>query len=224
MALMTAEGIRPFRERLLNRLDEITARYLAKWPGASGQVRSVARRFAMITIGGELATEFGLTGWDRDAPEVMVGLCFDSWLHDRGTAGCKEDQQAVQALREFISRFGHSRFLDWVPKRAGEYPDGWDDGKPPTERFRIQNAAGWRKWSQMPDGGWCWCYNLTLDGMREVLSGLDFEDSIRALRDAGLIVPDSQGKNTHGLTPPDGTRVRLYVVSAHILSVSAKGG
>ena len=223
-ALMTAEGIRPFRERLLNRLDEITAGYLAKWPGASGQVRSVARRFAMITIGGELATEFGLTGWDKDAPEVMVGLCFDSWLHDRGTAGRKEDQQAIQALREFISRFGHSRFLDWVPKRAGEYPEGWDEGKPPPERFRIQNAAGWRKWAQMPDGNWCWVYHLTLEGMREILSGLDFEGGIRALRDARLIIQDSQGKNTHGLTPPDGARVRLYVVSANILSVSAKGG
>lgn len=199
---MTQEGIRPLRERLLERLETIATGYLANWPKSSGQVRSVARRFAMIAIGGELATSFGLTGWDTDTAEVLVGMCFGDWLRARGTSGRREDEQAVQQLRDFIARNGSARFADWVDKNPEELPETWDEGKPPPERYRIQNQAGWRRWLKTQDGRWGWCYMLTSSGMREAMAGLNMKDATKVLVDRGVLIPDTQGKTSR----PNGHR------------------
>lgn len=219
---MTQEGIRPLRERLLERLETIASGYLANWPQSSGQVRSVARRFAMIAIGGELATSFGLTGWDTDTAEVLVGMCFGDWLRARGTSGRREDEQAVQQLRDFIARNGSARFADWVDKNPEELPDTWDEGKPPPERYRIQNQAGWRRWLKTQDGRWGWCYMLTSSGMREAMAGLNMKDATKVLVDRGVLIPDTQGKTSRPERPPgQAGQIRLYVVAGNILALSA---
>ncbi|MFT8656821.1 MAG: DUF927 domain-containing protein [Acetobacter papayae] len=220
-ALMAEEGTRPLRERLLDRLEAIAAGYLQNWPRASGQVRSVARRFAMIAVGGELATSFGLTGWDADTADVLVGLCFGDWLRARGTSGRREDEQAVQQLRDFIARNGASRFQDWVDRTAEELPQSWDEGKPPPERYRTQNQAGWRRWAKTQEGQWGWGYMLTSSGIREALAGLNLRDATKALAERGVLIPDKEGKFSQSVRPPgQAANIRLYVVAGNILALS----
>jgi putative DNA primase/helicase len=43
---------------------------------ASGQVRSVAARFALVAAAGKLATIFGITGWPKGAAVRAAGACF----------------------------------------------------------------------------------------------------------------------------------------------------
>ncbi|MGF1277593.1 DUF927 domain-containing protein [Acetobacter pasteurianus] len=217
---MAAEGVRGLREALLARMDTIASAYLQNWPKASGQVRSVARRFAMIALAGELATEFDLTGWDRDTPEVLVGLCFADWLRLRGTAGRREDEQAIQQLRDFISRNASARFEDWVDKSAEEQPQSGEDGKPPAERYRTMNRAGWRCWVKAPDGRYVWRYLLTSAGMNEALNGLNARDAKKMLVERGLLIPAKDGKFSEILRPPGQGQVRLYQVHHDILAVA----
>ncbi len=35
----------------------------------SGQVRRVAARFGLVAVAGELATEYGITGWPKEKPD-----------------------------------------------------------------------------------------------------------------------------------------------------------
>lgn len=218
---LNTEGFVSLRDGLLERMEAIASGYLKNWPNASGQVRSVSRRFAMIALAGELATSFDLTGWDNDTPEVLVGLCFGDWLRARGTSGRREDEQAIQQLRDFIARNASARFEDWVDKTAEEQPQSGEDGKPPPERYRTQNRAGWRYWTKAQDGRYVWRYLLTSAGMNEALNGLNAKEARKVLVDRGLLIPGDDGKTAKTMRPPGQGSVRLYQVHHDILAVTA---
>nr|WP_243444431.1 DUF927 domain-containing protein [Acetobacter persici] len=216
---MAAEGVMGFREALLARMDTIATSYLQNWPKASAGALCCAT-LCMIALAGELATEFNLTGWDRDTPEVLVGLCFADWLRLRGTAGRREDEQAIQKLRDFISRNASARFEDWIDKSAEEQPQSGENGEPPKERYRTMNRAGWRRWVKAPDGRYVWLYLLTSDGMNEALNGVSARDAKQMLVDRGLLIKAKDGKFSELLRPPGQGQVRLYQVHHDILAVA----
>jgi len=215
------EGHRVVREKLRERVAAMTAKYLQNWPDASGQVRSVARRFAIVAVGGELATSSGITGWNEDTARELTRLCFQDWLHQRGTTGRREDEQAIVQVRDFLSKHGESRFERWVDPKAAELPQSEAMPEPPGERFRTQNRAGWKRWLKLEDGSWGWTFFLTSEGMRDALTGLNQRDAHKALRDRGFIVPASDGKMSGVQSPPGIKSVRLYEMRSGILASDA---
>ena len=103
--------------------------------GSVGQVMRVARRFALVAIGGELATEFGLTGWEPGAAVNAAVKCFRSWLENFGT-GHRETTRLLEQVRYFFELHGASRFQDAsladekIINRAGFYKlDGLMDDR-----------------------------------------------------------------------------------------------
>lgn len=105
---------------------------------ASGQVRRVADRFALVAMGGELATDWGLTGWQTGEALAAAGFCYRAWLAGRGGEGNQEETNMLNQVREFFERHGDGAFDLW--HRVG------DDRSP-----RTADAAGLRRWLQ-PDG------------------------------------------------------------------------
>jgi hypothetical protein len=65
-------------------LDELRAAFLADHvpTGAAGQVRSVAARFALIGMAGELARDYGILPWPPGEAMRSAGACFVAWLTD----------------------------------------------------------------------------------------------------------------------------------------------
>lgn len=96
--------------------------------GASGQVWRVARRFALVAAAGELATAYGVTGWDQGEATRAAAACFHAWLADFGE-GSHEDRAAVEQVLAFLEKHGSSRFEkkdgtgETVYNRAGFYED-----------------------------------------------------------------------------------------------------
>ena len=95
-------------------------------PAAAGQVHRVAKRFALVAAGGELASLYGLTGWSKGEATDAALICFNSWLQRRGTAGQGEVEQLLRQVAEFFERHGDSRFVlmgskskQPTPNRAG---------------------------------------------------------------------------------------------------------
>lgn len=105
---------------------------------ASGQARRVADRFALVAMGGELATQWGLTGWETGEALAAAGSCYRAWLAGRGGEGNQEETNMLNQVREFFERHGDGAFDLW--HRVG------DDRSP-----RTADAAGLRRWLQ-PDG------------------------------------------------------------------------
>ncbi|GAN54526.1 DUF927 domain-containing protein [Tanticharoenia sakaeratensis] len=215
--VMANEGEDELRGRLRDRIADLADDWLKDYPAASGQVRSVAARFAMVAVGGELATSYGLTGWADDTPSYMAGECFHAWLAERGTVGRREEEQAVQQLRDFIARNGEARFERWVDavtaaEAQSEIPDA-----PPGERFRTQNRAGWKRWVREDDGKSAWRYLLTSEAMSEALSGLNQRSAKAVLVERGFLLPGKDGKIAAPISPPGHKKVRAYEVMAAIL-------
>ena len=204
---------------------DLAASMLSHHDGADGQVRAVARRFALLVVAGELATQAGLTGWRSGDAEAALADSFTDWVAARGSIGNREDAQAVQQLRDFIAQYGSSRFEDW---REAKAPDGYQGNPaslPPTANaFRPVNRAGWRRWVVAPDETGSWVYFLTAAAMREALSGLDLRQAVKLLVREALIVPDNAGRAMRSVRPPGHPKGRLYQVPGEILGAGVDPG
>ena len=102
--------------------------------GKSGQGERAAKRFALIATAGELATEFGITGWRPGTATSAAAEALKTWEEMRGGDGKDgaEDRAAIRQVTGLIVQYGDSRFdeLDKggfrpePPEREGAGDDG----------------------------------------------------------------------------------------------------
>ncbi len=213
-----------FVDGLRASIDTLVSRWLADIPGAGGQVRSVARRFALVAIAGEMARQALITEWAEGAAERGAETCFRAWLAERGTAGAQEEAQAVKQLRAYIQKHQDSRLLTWEDHSTTGAQEEADPNAPPSQRFRTMNAAGWRRWETFEGERKRWRVYLMPDAMDEALEGLPKQEARQALVDRGHIVmptsgADAKRKNKAGLyTVPGYGKVRLYKIGDGLLA------
>ena len=202
------------------KIEGFVSGWLRDMPDAGGQVRSVARRYALVAAAGELASEAEITGWQRDEAANALKLMFESWLAARGTSGASEDLQARRQLVDFISRHGAGRFETWHKSVAEKSEDGEapKDNVPTSDRVKTLNSAGWRR-LEGDDYSKSWVYYLTDAGMKDALQGLDFWPAVKALCEEGMIIRSPDGKAKVGRSPPGvGKTIKLFMVPASIIS------
>jgi uncharacterized protein (DUF927 family) len=206
-----------FETKLRDRIDDLIFGWLTAWPESNGQVRSVAKRFALVAVAGEIATEGQITGWAAGEATEACQAMFRAWLVSRGTTGAREDAQALVQLRDFINQNSDSRFADW--KRTDAQADeNQAEETPPHERFRTINKAGWRRWSTDMLGRGSYTYFLTRGAMMEALAGLDFRSSVKVLADRGFLQKDKEGKSSVVHRPPGvEDNIRLFEVRSSIM-------
>jgi len=164
-------------------------------PDAGGQVGRVARRFALVAVAGELATEWGITGWEPGESERAAGKCFAAWLEGWGGNGNKEERATLEQVKAFFEAHGASRFEEWEPKD-------------PDKIQRIVNRAGFvRHVDGMPK-----YYVLNEMFKLEVCKGIDHIRAARVLLDAGWIEPGYDGRTSKPERLPGlGKQVKCYV-------------
>ena len=162
-----------------------------------GQERRAGQAFALIAMGGELAIEYGLTGWQAGDAIGAASQSFARWLADRGTSGKgREATEAVNRVREFIVRFGAARFESFTATEGAA---------------RIPDRAGW-----VQQDGTQRVFYVTPGAMREAIGSLDLKSAAKALNDAGMIAK-ADSDRTHPFTckpriPSLGTSQRVYAI------------
>lgn len=135
--------------------------------GGEGQFQRVAARFAVLALAGELATDYGVTGWPEGEAIRAAAVGLRLWLGMRdGKTTDAEGPQVVDQVTEFIERHGDSRFSDADSEQA----------QPVRER-----AGYWRQ----RDGERV--YLFTAAGMREALRGFDYKRARTHLVQAGML-------------------------------------
>ncbi|MHB1516500.1 MAG: DUF927 domain-containing protein [Acidiferrobacteraceae bacterium] len=157
-----------------------------------GQHKRVAGRFALIALAGEVATEYGLTGWREGDALDAATHGFQSWLSTRGD-GNDEKRQILEKVSDFIERHGDGRFsseLASVPlrDRAGWYRD--------TEQGRV--------------------YLFTAEALREALKGFDFRRALDTLQDAGTLAKPSAKGERRTTIRIGGRLLHLYAISTEV--------
>jgi len=169
-----------------------------------GQEKRVAARFALYGIAGELATEYGLTGWPIGDALKAAGEGFRLWLSERGRwlsergRGNDEQRQIVEQVSDFINQYGDGRFTCVN-----------------AEKQDIPNRAGW------------WCntdssktYLFTSDGLRnQALKGFDFKRALDVLQAAGVLqAPESGGERARPM------RIQGRVVKVYPIEIRRNAG
>ncbi|WP_136066373.1 DUF927 domain-containing protein [Modicisalibacter radicis] len=79
-------------------------------PNASGQAHRAAARFTLVAMAGEMATSWGVTGWQPYTAWSAAKACFVAWLSERGGAGDQEESKVLEALSHLIETHGEARF------------------------------------------------------------------------------------------------------------------
>lgn len=142
---------------------------------ADGIESRAAGTFALIAMAGELATDYGLTGWQPGAAFSAALEAFNSWRDYRGP-GQNENSQILEGIRDFIAKHGSARF---APKDAPESTHG------------TRDRAGY--WQDEPEGR---VYLFYSHGLTEAASGFDVKRILAALDQAGWIVERDHGKKS----------------------------
>ena len=138
---------------------------------ASGQASRVAKRFALVAAAGELATQYGITGWNEGEATQAAKRCFNDWLNDFGE-GNREEKQILDSVVGFIQRNAAS-FQDTasklpVPNRVGFYRETHN-----TEEYIVPHLQ-----------------------MERLAEGHDKHRIAQVLKDNGLLHISPTGKST----------------------------
>ena len=102
-------------------------------PNAAEQVQRVLRHFIEVDAG-RTGCGIGVLPLGNEEPMKAALQCFQSWLDQRDTAGNREHIDGLNQVREFLQRFGASRF-----SVLGE---GFD-----TDGMKTMNRAGYIKFT-----------------------------------------------------------------------------
>lgn len=160
--------------------------------GGEGQDKRAAGRFALLALAGEMATEYGVTGWPEGEAIKAAAEGFKVWRSARGR-GNDERRQILDRVSGFIERHGDGRFFD--ADHNGE--------------TQTRDRGGW--WRDSSEGRE---YLFTADGMREALKGFDFNRALDALQESGALpTPGADGKRAR-FYRIGGRGVKLYPIQA----------
>ena len=164
---------------------------------AAGQVLRVARRFALVAVAGELATHYGLTGWNEGDADQACQQCFAAWLEAFGGAGNREERAILAQVRAFFETHGASRFEDVTAQHDQ----------------RIINRAGFFRTSEYGTREF-----LVLPEVfkREVCSGFDMKIGIAALTKAGWLEKGEGNRHTQKPRIPGLGPTRCYVLNGRM--------
>jgi uncharacterized protein (DUF927 family) len=175
---------------------------------ADAQVRDVARRFALVALAGELATDLGVLPWPDGEATRAAKAMLSAWLRRRGGSGSSEEAQHLRAIRLFLVEHGASRFALLHQNETGSWYD------PNPDRLVIRRA-GWRRTDTKGQQQ----YLIPPVIWREICAeaGVDAAEAARTLRDKGLM-ESGDGKNlTAYFRIPGMDRVRCYCIRAEIV-------
>jgi putative DNA primase/helicase len=140
-----------------------------------GQVKRVAGRFALIALAGEVASEYGITGWPVGEATRAAAIMFQTWCTQR-QQGNAELAQILEQVAGFVDRHGDSRFSE-----IGTL----------DRTTVVRDRAGW--WERDDDGNGR-IYWFTPDGLREATKGYDFGDACDVLETAGALLASERGE------------------------------
>ncbi len=165
---------------------------------AGGQVQRVAARFALAGAAGELATEWGITGWQPGEAMQAALTCFKAWLLAFGGEGNKEERAMLEQVRHFLESHGEARFTD-IDRPVVE-----DNHTPRTMNkagFREKNSEGQLEY---------YCYTEVFK--HEICKGVDYRATARLLIGLGFMKGDGKNLQPKVNLPGEG-RKRVF----HIL-------
>ena len=178
--------------------------FIAKHATKNSQAVRVLRRFALVAVAGELATQAGITGWQQGRSFDAVGQCFNTWLGTLGNGENIEETKILEHFKAFFEAHGTSRFESLTVIR---HPDG------EVIRPRIHNRVGYYD----PDER-IYLVSSTMF-KQEMCIGINEATAKKVLKANGWLVlgEDDRVVKRMGGKLPDGSRPRMMHFKADVM-------
>ena len=195
----------------------------------SGQVSRVGGRFALVAAAGELATAWGLTGWQKGESDWAARECFNAWLSARGGDGNGEEKAMLRQVRRFLEAHGEGRFTWWhraaddhntkTLHRAGMRRMVNDRGEPIKSNHDHAADYGNRMPSDMGEGVEVEYFVLSEVFKTELCQGFDHQAVARVLQARGCLITKEAGRYNSTERLPGMGLARCYRIPAKILEL-----
>ncbi len=189
-----------------------------------GQVRRGAQRFAVVAAAGELAALLDVVPWSPGAATAAAAALFHRWAAAFGRTAHREDREAVGKVRQFLERYGDSRFKALREDQTDEdrqYDEATNVGSREGEA-RSLDLAGYK--GKHGDRGLVFHFG-TETARAELFAGLDPDAALRAISKAGFLVSNGgPGRLTNKVSIPGVGKRNFYSVSARIMEPDPDDG
>ena len=181
---------------------QLVSDFMSKYSDLTApQAHRVAKRFAIVSAAGEMATSAGITGWQAGQATKAVMTCLDNWLDNYGRDGEHEQRQIIEHIKAFIEQHGSSRFQPCYRNTRLDFEE------------RTPNRVGYRN---MDTGD----YYFSKETFNSVCAPFSKSKVLQVLEEADLLLLN-QGDRKIYKTPDtlfNGKhRPSVYAVTANIL-------
>lgn len=177
----------------------------------AAQVRRAAARFGAVAAAGELATQFGLTGWPAGCAMEACLQVFESWVKEFGRAGSHEEREVVRRIADAIEKHGASHFAPRRTRRAGDAP---------LDAERTQSTEQWGWCENRPSVGKI--FLVTSSGWQKIFQGINAQYAARTLAAREVLIPPKEKKRFQTKTDIGGQKHNLYVVKASVTELAGE--
>jgi putative DNA primase/helicase len=183
--------------RNINELAEQYTVALINGESLSSQESRAAKRFALVALAGELATEYGVTGWTKGDACHGVKECFKQWRKSFG-GGDTEDRQIKDAIQAYVEMYGDARFTSTTDDKPlhGIRSGYWKEG------------VNGREWM------------FSKSGLMEATKGYDLKKVVDVLKQCGWLIVGGEGRDTTKVRIKNNEtgESRLYIICFDLIS------
>jgi putative DNA primase/helicase len=188
----------------------------------------------LVGIAGELATHYGITGWEKGEALEAAKVCFTDWLASRGGFGDVELDILRQLLPNFIGTHGSSRFIWWhranddhganINNRAGFKRFLNKDGKAITSPTNFHQSYSGITNQDESEHGEVEYFILPEVFQQEICKGVDYRKVAKLYVDLGVIIPCVSGGKMQSATRterlPTLGIARCYKIAPNFMSLT----
>jgi uncharacterized protein (DUF927 family) len=164
------------------------------------QVTRVIHRLAVFAAAGEMATQWGITGWPAGTASSAMTEMLRIWIAGRGGTGNAEAKEARDRLESFLLQHASARLEDLTIAEEDRRP--------------VPRQAGWRNREY---------FYLNRPAIEEVFQGMNLSAALRALVVAGMIEP-GDGKNIAKRVDKLKDRARAYCIPRAAVAIGDQDG
>jgi putative DNA primase/helicase len=180
--------------------------------GATPEVGRAMQAMALIAAAGELASLWGITGWEEGEANKGVKTCLGCWIAARGGSKTTHDEeQGVGVVRRCIEQSGNSRFEPMGAARATLVPDKESD--PSGDDRLVHNRLGFKRRTSAGETEFLFLPEVF---KAEVCAGFDYRMVLKALDARGLLKREEPALTLKTRLPGLGS-TRVYCVSGAII-------
>lgn len=188
--------------------------------GASEEVGRACKKFGIVAVAGEIATELRITAWDSVPNEAWNSAitCFHGWMESRGGTGSSDIDNGIRQVRRFLEAHGTSRFEVIDTIETPYSPSGLiRDRVGFRERVADrQTVADGDEFVNIDTGYASWDYYFLPEQFREVCKGYDTIAVARAMADRGILIRDGNALQARRRFDGMGKQTRVYHVTSQI--------